>query len=72
MLLMVYFLYLKCDGVIWSGEWVEMFDVCGDGVDSVVFVECCKDDCYYFRFIVLLEDVGDMIDLKVFICDFVK
>lgn len=64
--------YLRRDGVTRDGETASMFDRNGDRADHSAFSERCSGDRHHFRFIISLEDGGEMEDLRAFTRDLAK
>jgi type IV secretory pathway VirD2 relaxase len=61
--------YLQRDGVTRDGEAGRLFDARSDMVDASAFAERAQDDRHHFRFIVSLEDAGELSDLRVYARD---
>jgi type IV secretory pathway VirD2 relaxase len=63
--------YLRREAVTRDGEKARMFDATSDRADEKAFASRCEGDRHRFRFVVSLEDAGDMTDLKAFARDLV-
>lgn len=61
--------YLQRDGVTRDGEAGRLFDAESDTVDASAFADRSKDDRHHFRFIVSLEDAGELADFRAYARD---
>lgn len=61
--------YLQRDGVTRDGEAGRLFDARSDMVDASAFAERAQDDRHHFRFIVSLEDAGELADFRAYARD---